>query len=185
MSDDRTPTPRARSTDAIDEALRGLMRSLDAHREESRERQKATDLRLADLQTVVERLDRHHAAAEAVARATETETTQIREAPTRIADVARRVDAIEQRIAEATLHPPIWRDPDGRSVISRVSVALLLALFASAGILSTSAVDRIIMVATAGLVPTAPTFPPPMIAPAPPTHPAHRPLPDSPTGSQL
>lgn len=185
MADPRTPTPRTRSTDAIDEALRGLMRSLDAHREESRERQKQTDLQLAELRAVVDRLDRHHATTEAVARATEPETTQIRMAPTRIAEIASRVEAIEQRIAEATKHPPIWRDPDGRKVISRTSAALLIALFAAMGILSTSTVDHVVKaVATAWLAPV-PTYPPPIVAPAPPTHPAHRPLPDHPAGEQL
>lgn len=178
MTDPRTPTPRSRSTEAIDEALRGLQRSLDAHRDESRERQKQTDLRLAEIGAVVDRLDRHHAAAEAVARATELETTQIREAPMRIADVARRVDALEARLSEAALRKPVWADAEGRRVIWWSLAAMLLCSLAIGGGLTFADIRPYIQAAPQD-------YPPPMRAPAPPTHPAHRPLPDHPTEDQL
>lgn len=177
---DRTPTPRARTPDAIDEALRALQRSLDAHREESRERQKATDLRLAEIGAVVDRLDRHHAATEAVARATEVETTLVRQTPARIEEVVRRLDAVESRIADGVARP-VWADENGRRVIWWTLAAMVLCSLAIGGGLTFADLrGHFIAGGTAGF-----DHPPPMRAPAPPTHPAHRPLPDHPREDQL
>lgn len=173
---DRTPTPRARTPDAIDEALRALQRSLDAHREESRERQKATDLHLAELRAVVDRLDRHHAETEAVARATEMETTLVRQAPARIEEVVRRLDAVEARLADGVARP-VWADENGRRVIWWSLAAMLLCSLAIGGGLTFSDIRA--------YIPAVQMAPQPPPLPAPPTHPAHRTLPDHPTGGQL